>query len=206
MSLIVGITGGVACGKSLFSAIISKRLCVDRVDTDTLAKRLMKDDSEIREAIRSRVSPEAYFSDGGLNTEWIRENIFTNPDFKKHLEAIVHPAVRREWKRLVATARGSGAGIIVEIPLLYEVHAESEFDLVVVVAASNSTQISRLQKSRNLSPMIARNILASQMDISDKVLRADRVIWNDSGLDLLERQAELLSASFLNTPSFDGSY
>jgi len=206
MCQIVGITGGVACGKSSFAALISKSLGADVVDTDALAKRLMSDDPEIRHAIQVNLSPLAYLHDGGLNTKWIREMVFTDSNLKKRLEAIVHPAVREEWMRLVAIARSTGAGLIVEIPLLYEVHADPEFDVVVVVAASSSSQISRLVSSRNLSPTIARNILASQMDISDKVKRADRVVWNDSDLDLLQRQAELLSASFLNTPSFDGSY
>jgi dephospho-CoA kinase len=206
MCQIVGITGGVACGKSSFATLISKSLGADVVDTDALAKRLMSDDPEIRHAIRVNVSPRAYLAEGGLDTKWIRDTVFTEPDLKRRLEAIVHPAVREGWMRLVATARSTGAGLIVEIPLLYEVHAEPEFDVVVVVAASSSSQISRLVIGRNLSPTIARNILASQMDISDKVKRADRVVWNDSGLDLLKRQAELLSASFLNTPSFDGMY
>jgi len=206
MCQIVGITGGVACGKSAFAALMSKSVGADVVDTDALARRLMSDDPEIRHAIRVNVSPRAYLPDGGLDTGWIRDTVFTEPDLKKRLEAIVHPAVREEWMRLVATARSTGARLIVEIPLLYEVHAEPAFDLVVVVAASGSTQISRLVGNRNLSPMIARNILASQMDISDKVKRADRVVWNDSDLDLLQRQAELLSASFLNTTSFDGMY
>jgi len=206
MLYVVGITGGVACGKSAVAAMMSKSLGVEVLDTDTLARRLMSDDPEIRHAIQVELSPRAFFPDGRLNTEWIRNTVFTNAESKKRLEAVVHPAVRQEWMRLVAIARSSGAGLLVELPLLYEVHAETEFDLVVVVAASNSTQISRLETSRNLSPTIARNILASQMDISDKVRLADRVIWNDSGLGLLKHQAELLSASFLNTPSFDGSY
>lgn len=197
MNKTLGITGGIACGKSAFAGMVAKILGIQRIDTDRIAKDLMTQNAEIRHAICDRISSSAYYSDGSLNRDWIRKTVFENPEIKSRLEKIVHPAVRATWRTQMDVAREKQEGLIVEIPLLFELQLQKEFDDVIVVAASEGTQIQRLLEKRDLKEEMARKILASQMTITDKINLADHVVWNDSGLDLLECQAEILSESLL---------
>ncbi|MFY8215389.1 MAG: dephospho-CoA kinase [Chthoniobacterales bacterium] len=199
MELIIGITGGVACGKSTAASMLADRLSVPHVDTDRMAKRLMAEDPAIRVAIESEISPRAYGLDGKLDRDWLRNATFSDPRVRDRLNGIVHPIVRQRWTAQVSACRISKGSCLVEIPLLYEVNAAAIFDEVVVVGASPEVQVDRLTKLRGLSDTIARKILASQMNLSDKVKRASRVLWNDSDLATLKRQADYLSAILLKT-------
>jgi len=196
---IIGITGGVACGKSTAASILADQLSVEHVDTDRTAKQLLEEDPAIRVAVKAKISPRAYRADGKLDREWLRNAAFSDPSVRERLNAIVHPSVRTEWTAKVNQCRMGKVGLLVEIPLLYEVNAAEFFDEVVVVGASPATQIDRLTKVRGLSELIARKILASQMNLSDKVKRASRVLWNDSDLATFKRQADYLSAILLKT-------
>lgn len=196
---ILGITGGVACGKSTAASMLADQLSVEHVDTDRMAKQLLENDPEIRAAVEVKISPRAYGPDGNLDRGWLRNATFSDPSVRERLNAIVHPSVRAEWTAKVNQCRMRKIGLLVEIPLLYEVNAQELFDEVVVVGASPATQIDRLTKLRGLSEAIARKILASQMNLSDKVERASRVLWNDSDLATFTRQADYLSAILLKT-------
>jgi dephospho-CoA kinase len=196
---ILGITGGVACGKSTAASMLADQLSVEHVDTDRMAKNLLEKDPAIRVAVEAKISPRAYGADGNLDREWLRDAAFSDPSVRERLNAIVHPSVRDEWTAKVNQCRARKIGLLVEIPLLYEVNAAELFDEVVVVGASPAKQIDRLTKLRGLSEPIARKILASQMNLSDKVERASRVLWNDSGLATFKRQADYLSAILLKS-------
>lgn len=202
---VIGITGGVACGKSTVSAHIADRLTVEHLDTDQLAKQFMNEDAETRASIISQISPLAYAKDGTLNRKWLRNAIFSDQTIRSTLNAIVHPKVRTYWLSKINDSRKSKTGLIVEIPLLYEVHAAEPFDLVVVVGASSAKQVERLTTKRGLSESLARKMLATQLDLSDKIALADRVIWNDSGLEPLKNQADYLSAQLFAFSTFRNS-
>jgi len=200
MGLIIGVTGGVACGKSTVSAILSDRFSMEAVDSDQLAKRLMEEDQNIRKSIETEISPLAYGRDGRPDRSWLREAIFSDPCIRDRLNAIVHPVVRECWMSRVRECRLKNGGILVEIPLLYEVSAAAYFDEVVVVGASPITQVQRLVKERGISELLAWKMLASQQNLSDKIDRGSRVLWNDTDLNTLKRQADYLAALLLKTP------
>lgn len=196
-SPIIALTGGIACGKSLAARVLNSIAGYELLNLDALAKDLMQSESSIQDAIQREISPNAYTTTGVLDREWLRNEIFRERTSREKLEAIVHPHVRKHWLHKIESQRSAKEGLIIEFPLLYEVQAESHFDCVVVVAASEATQIQRIAEHRVLSEQMARKILASQMPISDKVARADHIIWNDSGLDLLKSQVAILSESLL---------
>lgn len=194
---IIALTGGIACGKTLVAGVLSSIVRYELLNLDALAKDLMQSEPSIRVAIEHEISPNAYTPTGVLDKQWMRDEIFRDRVSRERLEAIVHPHVRKRWLQKIESQRSANVGLLIEFPLLYEVQAEMHFDCVVVVAASETTQIQRISEHRVLSEQMARKILASQMPISDKVARADHIIWNDSGMDLLKSQVAILSESLL---------
>jgi len=200
MPIVIGLTGGVACGKSHFGRELSRLLGANYIEADRLAKAEMAHNPAVRNALIQAFGPAIFLHDGSLDRNHLREILFSSSEAKRTLEAIVHPAVRTRWQTSVSSARASCLNLVVEIPLLFEVKAEEFFDAVAVVASSETLQLQRMMEKRGLSDAVARKILASQMPISDKVHRADYVIWNDSHLDFLMNQAAYF-ADFLSRPN-----
>jgi dephospho-CoA kinase len=193
----LGITGGVATGKSTFRRLLLERIDADFFDADACARELLDSNEAVREQVLEKVSRDAYTSSGAPNRPLLREIIYNDIAKKKTLEGILHPAIRERWSTRAKTP--ADRLFVVDIPLLFETRAESLFDHVVVVAASEGTQIQRLVEMRSLSEDLARKILASQWSLHIKMRGATHVVWNDSGLPLLEAQADLLAAYLRHT-------
>lgn len=190
----LGITGGIATGKSSFRRLLLERIDADFFDADACARELLDSNEVIREQVLEKISPEAYTSSGAPNRPLLREIIYSDIAKKKTLEGILHPAIRERWSSRAKHA--VDRVFVVDIPLLFETRAESLFDVVVVVGASERTQIRRMIELRSLSEDLARKILASQWSLHVKMRGATHVVWNDAGLSLLEAQADLF-ASYL---------
>ncbi len=193
---ILGLTGGIATGKSTFAAIFSKRLKAKFYDSDAAVHRLLNDDLSVRRLVGENVHPQAYRSDGTPDRKLLRSLIFSDPDRKRALEEILHPKVRQEWQCLVDECRQAGLPCLVDIPLLYEVGAQESFDAVVVVACSDTIQQQRLCSRPGVSEDIAKKMIASQSALEDKIKKSDHVVWNDGSLEALETQSDLLALSF----------
>lgn len=190
----LGITGGIATGKTLFTdCLASLRAGVRVFDTDACARRLTDSDPAILAAIRERFGPAVFDATGSLQRSALRAIVFTDPLARKALEAILHPAIRRAWLELARTIRDQPDWLAVDIPLLFETSAESHFDKVIVVACSAAMQRRRLIERRHLTPGLADSMIASQLPLADKIARADFVIWNDGLPAALELQARLLA-------------
>jgi dephospho-CoA kinase len=189
---VLGITGGVATGKSTFTNALIRRLPAEVFDADRTAHKLLEHDAEIRRAVKAAFGDEIYDSAGKPDRPKLRELVFSDDDRRNQLEQILHPAIRTRWMQLGASARRERTWLVVDIPLLYETAAESHFDRVIVVACSPRTQRRRLSEKRALNPEMSDRILAAQLDLSLKINRADHLIWNDSTPACLEAQTELL--------------
>jgi dephospho-CoA kinase len=191
----IGITGGVATGKTTFRQSLLRGIDADFFDVDACARELLDSDELIRDQVLTTISPDAYTRSGHPNRPLIREIIYDDLAKKKTLEAILHPRIRERW---AARAKDYSSRkhrlFVVDIPLLFETRAESLFDHVIVVASSVQTQIDRMISQRSLPDELARKILASQWSLHVKIRGATHVVWNDAGLDLLESQAALLAA------------
>jgi len=190
----LGITGGVATGKSTFRRLLLDRIDADFFDADACARELLDSNETIREQVLETISPDAYSQSGHPNRPLIREIIYNDIAKKKTLEGILHPRIRDRWTSRAKASAERHRIFVVDIPLLFETRAEGLFDHVIVVAADESTQIRRLTAIRSLSDELARKILASQWNLHVKMRGADHVVWNDAGPDLLESQAALLAA------------
>jgi dephospho-CoA kinase len=190
---ILGITGGVATGKSTFRNLLLARLDADFFDADACARELLDSDVVIKQQVRESFSPQAYDEQGHPNRSLIRELIYRDTAKRRTLEAILHPVIRSRWTRHASDARQRDRIFVVDIPLLFETRAESLFDHVVVVACSEADQLRRMTDIRQLPLDLARSMLASQWPMAVKIRLATHVAWNGGSLDRLETQAELFA-------------
>ena len=193
---VLGITGGVATGKTSFTQSLASRFPALQIfDSDRCARELTTSDPAIIASIRDHFGPAVFDATGLLQRPAIRAIVFADPLERKALEAILHPAIRRAWLALASSVREQpgDAWLAVDIPLLFETSAETHFDKVVVVACSARTQRRRLIEDRHLAPGLADRMIDSQLPLSEKIARADFAIWNDGDLQALEAQTRLLS-------------
>ena len=184
----VALTGGIATGKSHVRAHFG-RLGVPTIDSDQLARDAVAPGSRGLNAIVDYFGKDVLDRSGGLDRKKTGRRVFADEGARKALEAIVHPEVRRltdAWFESLSGTRHVYA--IADIPLLYEVGRDSDFDLVIVVACEPELQLRRLMKRDGLSETDARQRIETQMPIADKVVRADRVIRTDAGFEDTDRQ------------------
>ena len=190
---IIGITGGIASGKSTFSRALAEIRGASIFDSDACARELLDSDPAVREAVIRDILPLAYRADGTPDRAAIRAIVFSDPAAKARLEAILHPLVRARRQALADYARGEGCDLLVDIPLLFETGASSAIDLVVAVACSPEIQTRRAM-SRGLTLAQVQQIVASQWSNAQKIAKSDFLIWNDGSLRMLQAQAEELAA------------
>ena len=184
----VGLTGNAASGKSSVAATW-RRLGAYVVDADELARRAVAAGSPALDAIREEFGEDVINADGSLDRAAMRRRILEDASARARLEAIVHPEVgrlRREEERRAAEA---GAKIVVhDIPLLFEVGLEDEFDVVVFVDSPRDARISRLV-ARGLEPWEAEALSDAQWPAEEKRAASDLVVENTGSLAELECRA-----------------
>ena len=196
--LVIGITGGISTGKSTFANRLRDRLGARLFNADHAARRLADEDAEARLLLREEFGREIFSATGDLNRAALRAIVFANQGKKRALEQILHPRIRRQWATEAETSRQTGKIFLADIPLLYETEGETLCDRVVVVACSREIQLQRLIARPAINRADALAMIASQMSLSEKILRADHLVWNNGPLVNLEAQAEIF-ARFLTS-------
>jgi dephospho-CoA kinase len=190
---LVGLTGGIATGKSTFAAAL-RALGVPVIDADQLARRVVEPGTpalaEIAAAFPGVVGP-----DGRLDRKALGARVFGDEAARRRLEAITHPAIRAATA--AETARLAAAGhelVFYDTPLLYEAGLDQGMALVVVVWAPREAQLRRLAARDGLAPGEAEARLAAQWPIEKKAELADAVVENaDETLPLGPKAARLLA-------------
>ena len=192
---VIGITGGIATGKTAFCEQLRALLPQARFfDADRAARELTDHDPEARTLIAQEFGPEIYSSDGHLNRSALRAIVFADPEKKVALEQILHPRIRRQWAIEAESRRTSTEPFFADIPLLYETGGEALCDRVVVVACSPRIQLQRLMSRSSLTQPAAEQMILSQMPLAEKIARADHVVWNNGTPAMLASQAATLAA------------
>ena len=189
----IGITGGIATGKSTLARTLLRELSAEVFDADHCAHELLDGDPVVQASVREKFGSSVFAPDGRPDRAALRERVFNDEAARVQLEEILHPIIRERWTKLAAIAKSGKKWLCFDIPLLYETDVESHFDRVIVVACSSATQRQRLSAARGLSDDIADRIIAAQLDLREKVSRCHHLIWNDSTPASLERQATLLA-------------
>lgn len=191
----IGITGGISTGKTTFSECLSAIFPAALFfNADRAARELVDHDGEVKEEIRRAFGADIYSAAGDLNRGKLRAIVFKDAAQKSVLERILHPRIRRQWSAEAQTRRQSSDFFFADIPLLYETGGETLCDSVVVVACSLEVQRQRLLARSRLSPPEIDEMIHSQMPLSDKIARADHVVWNNGGQAILAAQARSLAA------------
>ncbi|MFT4549890.1 MAG: dephospho-CoA kinase [Verrucomicrobiales bacterium] len=190
-SFVIALTGGIAMGKSTAAQFLLKALPASSVlfDADAAVQQLLTN-PDIVAKISQEFGDSVLSSDGQLDRPRLREQVFDSAQQRATLENILHPVVRKRYEdeRQRLSASADQRVLLADIPLLFESDYRFEHDLSITLAASPETQIRRLADTRGLPKDLAKNIIAAQMPINEKMERADVVLWNEGRLARLEQQ------------------
>ena len=181
--MIVGLTGGIASGKSTVSNLFRK-YGIEIVDADKVAKEVSEKKESI-EKISNIFGKDILDSDGKIVREKLREKAFKNRELLQELNKIIHPQVMEYFKRK-KEKNSKDEILIFDIPLLYETKMEYLCDKIIVVGVDVQKQIRRVVARDGSSEELAKKIIFNQMPLDEKIKKADIVIMNDGTLDELE--------------------
>lgn len=175
----IALTGGIATGKSYVRSRFEE-LGVPTIDADTLARDAVAPGTAGLAAVVTRFGAEVLDSSGALDRRTLARIVFSDATARRDLEAIVHPFVRSQadaWFRGLDPARHPFA--IADIPLLYETGTDKLYDAVIVTACEPGEQVRRIVARDHVTESEARQRIAAQLPVEDKVRRADYVIRTD---------------------------
>jgi dephospho-CoA kinase len=191
----VGLTGGIASGKSTVSSILAELGAVV-IDADLIAREVVARGTPGLAAVVEEFGTGLLTADGDLDRPAMGALVFSDDDARRRLEAIIHPLVHRRSAELEADA-DPGAVVVHDIPLLAEVGRAGTFDAVVVVDAPAELQVSRMVEHRGWSREEAESRIAAQASREDRLAIATHVVVNTGSLDDLRRQVEDVHADLL---------
>lgn len=190
----IGLTGGIGSGKTSISDIFSE-LGVPVIDTDVVARQLTARDGAALPGIRALWGESVMRPDGELDRDALRRRIFTAPEERRRLEAILHPLIRRQV--VAALAELDAPYVVVVIPLLVETGNYRELlDRVLVVDCPESLQLERVRARSGLSTEEVSAIISAQADRASRIATADDVIANDADSASLRDQVLSLDAKY----------
>ena len=188
------LTGGIASGKTAVSDCFA-RLGTAVIDTDLIARELVEPGRPALNRIAKDLGAEFLDHKGGLNRRKMRQAIFTDPELKTRLEAILHPLIAAETVQRVKALDASYC--ILVIPLYAQSSAYDWINRVLVVDVSEETQIKRVMARDQISKQQAQAILSAQSNRRDRLTLADDVIDNSGSLSELQSKTEVLHKKYL---------
>ena len=187
----IALTGGIACGKSLFAKFL-RELGIHVLDADDVVHELEAPDGAAVPAIAARFGRNVLAPDGGIDRPALAARVFSDPAARADLESILFPLVRSRM------AGGSGVSplqiSIHIIPLLFESHWEADYDILLCIASPVDLQVSRMMTSRGYSRAHAEARLAAQWPVAEKAARCHYTVMNDSTPEHLRDEAQRLVA------------
>lgn len=188
MTVRVGLTGGIASGKSTVSAILAELGAVV-VDADLIAREVVARGTPGLAAVVEEFGTGLLTPEGDLDRPAMGALVFADPAARERLEAIVHPLVHRRSAELEAAA-APGAVVVHDIPLLAEVGRAGQFDAVVVVDAPTDLQLERMVRDRGWTREQAEARIAAQASRDERLAIATHVVDNTGSLEDLRRRVE----------------
>ncbi|MFM1978697.1 MAG: dephospho-CoA kinase [Pseudomonadota bacterium] len=195
---IVGLTGGIGCGKSEVSRLFSE-LGVPIVDVDVISHQLTAKGQATLQAIANQFGTDVLNKDGSLNREYLREIVFNNPEARHALEAIMHPAIYDQ--AMIELNRNKAIPYqILAVPLLFEsTRYQKLINRSLVIDCDSATQIDRASKRDGSSKSQIEKIIAAQIPRETRNQLADDIITNNGSLDDLKEKVIQLNDKYRNT-------
>jgi dephospho-CoA kinase len=201
MTLIIGLTGGIASGKSTVSNMI-KDLSIPVIDADEEARLAVEKGEKAYTEIIDHFGSEIIKEDGSIDRAKLGAIIFPNEERRSVLNRIVHPAVREKMLQKKERYKEEGHSyIVMDIPLLFESQLTAMVDKVIVVYVNDDIQLQRLILRNGLTEVEARSRISSQMPLIEKQKLADAVINNNGSIKDTRKQLEIILRSWGYTPA-----
>jgi len=192
-SLTIGLTGGIASGKSTVAGMFAD-LGVSIIDTDIIARELVQPGRSALQEIREQFGADVIAADGSLDRGALRGIVFADADKRQQLESILHPQIREETLRQAAAA--SGPYRIIVVPLLVGSPMRSSMDRVLVVDCPEDVQLARLLERDADSIEQAKRMIEAQASREERLGIADDVLENSGGLDATRHRVAELHARY----------
>jgi dephospho-CoA kinase len=186
---LIGLTGGIASGKSTVAKLLAKH-GAETIDADQVARDVVEVGTVGLAAVVEEFGKGVLTSEGTLNRENLGSIIFSEPNMRLKLEAILHPLIKARTMELISKSQREI--VVYAVPLLVEASVDYPFDFIVTVEAGQDNQLERLVRSRGLSLDQARERLASQATREQREARADFVIDSSGTLEQLATQVDTL--------------
>lgn len=196
----IGLTGGIACGKSTVSAMLAAR-GANLIDADRIAREIVLPGSPVLAQVAQRFGQAILLPDGSLDRKRLGAIVFGDEQARKDLEGVLHPPIRalmRERKEQFEAEQPDKL-VVLDIPLLYESELEWLVDRVMVVYCPRDVQLERLISRDGIMAEQAEARLAAQLPIEEKRRKADIVIDNSGTIEHTERQVDAFWSSLLLT-------
>ena len=184
--MILGITGGLGCGKSTAARFFAAKGFL-LIESDRLVREQVLTAGPVKTAIRERFGPGVFDAGGEINRTALGAIVFAADQERIWLEALTHPKVW-ELKRNLLRAN-PGANWALEVPLLFEKSLENWFDFTLCVACDPELQLVRLEQ-RGMNRALAGQRISKQLPLARKVELSDFVLWNDGSAAFLEQQVD----------------
>ncbi|HSG58148.1 MAG TPA: dephospho-CoA kinase [Woeseiaceae bacterium] len=185
----VGLTGGIASGKSVVADMFAALGAVI-IDTDVIAREVVMPGQPALDEIRNEFGPDVIGPDGSLDRRAMRKRVFEDEPLRLRLEEILHPRIRDETFRQASKA--GGAYQVIVVPLLAESPLKDYVDRILVVDCDEDTQVNRLLERDAETMEQAQRILAAQASREERLAIADDVIDNSRSLEETRRQVAAL--------------
>jgi len=192
VSRIIGLTGGIATGKSTVSHYLEQKYHLPILDADIYARQAVELNSPILKAIYQRYGDGIKLADGNLNRQVLAEIIFNQPSEKVWLESQIHPYVRAKFTSVLANL--IEPIIVLVIPLLFEAKMTDLVNEIWVVSCPETIQIERLQNRDSLTTQQAISRIQNQLPLEKKIAQANLVLDNHNSVEELYRQIDLALA------------
>ena len=200
--LVVGLTGGIASGKSTVAGIL-KDLGALVIDADIVSREVALPHTRCWKSITAHFGKDILNKDLSINRKKLASRIFSDPEKRMRLNRIIHPAIRKRIRQLITDIGHDDAGalVIVDAALLVETGMYRDYDRLVVVATAENVQLARLMRRDRCSLKAAQRRLRSQLPLAPKMQVADYVINNQGSLAQTRRQTRMLFKRLCALPS-----
>jgi dephospho-CoA kinase len=195
MTLCIGLTGGIGCGKSTVAGLFAER-GAGIIDTDAIAHHLTQSRGEAIAAISERFGKEYIMDDGSMDRAKMRSLVFSDAAAKQRLERILHPLILEQAKAQLQLLQ-TRPYIVIVVPLLPGSPAFRQLvQRILVVDCDESSQVARVIGRSSMGEAEVRGIIAQQTPRAERLRLADDVIHNDAGLDSLTAQVAVLHSRY----------
>ena len=187
---VIGLTGGIAVGKSVATDHLSKKFNIPIIDADAITHQLLTPDNPVYHQMIKLFGKDILTKDGTINRNAIADKIFSDSKLRQKYEKLIHPLILTEIDCEVAKYRAQDiARVIVSATLILELNLQKRFDLLIVILSKPEIQIERLTNVRGLSRQQAQQRLDAQWTNEQRLkVKGAQLIWNNNSKEHFESQ------------------